>query len=217
MIIKKKPNKLIWLGVVCLIVALAASGYFLLLKSTDQAETEQKPEQVKVSQPEYSPTVVENCQPSADKTKPYLVTVASVGIENACVEEIGVTTKGALGDPEENMNMGWYVGSPVPAADGAGIYSCHTSFARNIKAVCTTLHDLENGAEIVVEIASGQKFIYTVKQMKEVLFTEVDMKEFDSVVGGASRGLSIMTCAGTYNQRTGDSTHRLLVWATLND
>jgi hypothetical protein len=43
------------------------------------------------------------------------------------------------------------------------------------------------------------------------------MKEFDSVFGGTAQGLSIMTCAGTYNQKSGGSTHRLMIWAVLSN
>lgn len=162
------------------------------------------------------PTPSDLCSPSEDESQPYLVTISHIGIENVCIEPVGVGKDGTLGDPNDFSMMGWYTNSAVPTNVGAGLYTCHKSFSSvpEKRALCDQLDEVVEGAEIIVEISSGQKFTYYVDQVKTSLLSEVNMAEFQDVFGEASHGINLMTCAGNWDTKIGDATHRLMVWAT---
>lgn len=167
----------------------------------------------------YTPTKTEKCQPSEQDFRPYLISIPSANIENACIEytSVGSESKGQLDDPEDKWNFGWYVGSKVPEVDGEGVYTCHDGNGNPnnvIPAVCNELKNVEVGDQITIEISSGQKFVYQVVHTADVLRTEVDMDEFRSVWGGAKRGISIMTCSGLYDAN-GEREKRFLVFANF--
>ena len=167
----------------------------------------------------YTPTESEKCQPSEQDFRPYLISIPSANIENACIEytSVGSEAKGQLDDPEDKWNFGWYVGSRVPEVEGEGVYTCHDGNGNPnnvIPAVCNDLKNVQIGDKITVEISSGQKFVYQVVHTADVLRTEVDMDEFRSVWGGAERGLSIMTCSGGYDTN-GEREKRFLVFANF--
>ena len=168
------------------------------------------------SEPVYEPTYNELCQPSEDKNQPYLVTISEIGIENVCIEPIGAEKDGTLGDPDNFMMMGWYKNSVTPLVEGAGLYACHNSFSSNPekRALCDRLSEITNDGEIIIEVSSGQKFTYDVNKIKTVLLAEVDMAEFQEVSSEGDYGISLMSCAGSWDTKIGDATHRLLVWAT---
>jgi hypothetical protein len=205
----KKSIKTIFYAVLIGILFGAVGFVVLSENSTRQRWSQEEAELAST----YTPTPSNECQPSSNPGRPYLVTISSVGIENSCVETVDMTNDGAVGDPKNTMAMGWYLYSSAPGKDGASIYTCHSGFLGET-ALCDSLTSLSDGAEIIVEVASGQKFNYTVRKQKNTPLERVDMEEFDSVYGGASHGLSIMTCTGEYNQVAGTATDRLMIWAT---
>lgn len=213
----KKLNEYFKVVPVAIFFALSIVSFFITQVMTfHNEEIAIEPVAEVEPEPVYEPTVSESCQPNEDKNQPYLVTISDVGIENVCIEQIGAEEDGTLGDPDDFTKMGWYKSSATPLVEGAGIYTCHNSFSSNPekKALCDRLNEITNDSEIVIEISSGQKFIYDVNRIETVLLSNVNMVEFQEVYSDKTYGISLMTCAGSWDTKIGDATHRLLVWAT---
>jgi len=154
--------------------------------------------------------------PKLDKYEqtPRLISIPDAYIENACMESVGVSKDGRLGDPQDSeMNFGYWMDSRVYKSGSVAVYTCHISFNPAKNAICDDLNQLVVGSEIIVESNSGQKRIYIVAETKTLPVYEVDMTEFLTPYDPSKKGLSIMTCAGYYNIQIGDASHRLLIRA----
>jgi sortase (surface protein transpeptidase) len=149
------------------------------------------------------------------------MSVPAFGLENICVESVGSGQKsaGQLDDPENLWNFGWFKGSPAPGVKGEGIYTCHSGREAGTRKtlLCNELVELKNDDEIIVEVASGKKFTYLVREVKVVPYREVDMVEFQNTIPGYEQGLSLMSCTGTWMVAENTYDHRLTVRAVLKE
>ena len=169
--------------------------------------------------PFYTPTPTDCAKLNERDSTPRLISISKIEIENNCLEAIGVADDGTLGDPKDAwVNIGyWLDPSPNYVKDGVAVFTCHTSFNPDRLAVCNGLARLAVEDIIIVELNSGQKKTYQIREVKEVRVDEVDMSEFITAVEPNKESLSIMTCTGVYNMKTGSASHRLLIRASLTD
>jgi len=153
-----------------------------------------------------------------DSRTPRLISIPNAYIENACMESVGVADSGELGDPQESfMNFGYWMDSRVYNLGKVAVYTCHNSFNPEKFAICDDLDQLVIDDKIIVESNSGKRQTYIVAEAKVLPLVEVDMVEFLTAFDPIKQGLSIMTCAGTYDTQIGDASHRLLVRAVSID
>jgi hypothetical protein len=165
--------------------------------------------------PSYTPTPTDCAKLNEKESTPRLMSIQSIGIENACLEAIGVADDGTLGAPKEYMSVGYLLNSSNYVKPGVAVYTCHHSFLSDIIALCDDLEELADDGTIIVELNSGQRKTYQVKEVKTVHVTEVDMKEFVTAIEVGKESLSVMTCVGYYDNQIDDISHRLLIRAVL--
>jgi sortase (surface protein transpeptidase) len=104
------------------------------------------------------------------------------------------------------MQVGRWVGGAEPGEQGAVFLDGH------VDGVFARLSGVTIG-QIVSVSYGGQVYIYRVVHMETVALEGIDMRRALSVYGGASEGLNMMTCAGTFVPSMDTYDQRLVVYA----
>jgi len=151
---------------------------------------------------------VQQPQPAAPAPKPVpaydKVSIPSIGLSSRFVT-VGLTSANAI-DVHPSL-VGWWNGSSQPGTPGAVFLDGHNP------GVFSKLPSLTEGAQISLTKADGQIFTYTVVHIETVMLAGINMRAALSPYSGASEGLNLMTCVGTYNAKTGTTDQRLVVYA----
>lgn len=169
----------------------------LVVAQTAQTET-RTPEAQQVARP------VAVKQQSAPVVKSNSLAIPSIGFQGEIVD-VGLTTGNAI-DVPNGMQVGRWDGSAVPGNHGAVFLDGH------LDGIFAKLHTVAVGQTLSVSY-DGQVLQYRVAHSEVVALNGIDMNRALSVYGGASEGLNIMTCAGTYIPSAGTYDQRLVVYA----
>ncbi len=162
--------------------------------TTPQAATNQQ-----APAPTPAPAQVLTPAPAFDK-----VSIASIGLSSRFVT-VGLTNTNAV-DVHPTL-IGWWNGSSQPGTPGVVFLDGHNP------GVFSALPSVKKGAQISLTKASGEIFNYTVVYTETIQLAGGSMREALTPYGGASEGLNLMTCVGTYNTKTGTTDQRLIVYA----
>lgn len=146
-----------------------------------------------------SPAPAPTPAPAVDR-----LTIPSLGLNSPFVT-VGLASNGAV-DVHPSL-VGWWNGSASIGTRGAAFLDGHSP------GVLSSLANISTGATISVQKANGEAYNYTVVYRETVPLSSVDMRKALSVYGGASEGLNLMTCAGTYIPSMGTTDQRLIVYA----
>ena len=132
------------------------------------------------------------------------LSLPSIGFR-APIVEVGTTASNNI-DVPAGMQVGRWVGSALPGQPGAVFLDGH------VDGVFAQLHKVTVGQTVRMTY-SNQVYAYTVVHTEVVPLNGIDMYRALSVMGTASEGLNIMTCAGSYVASMGTYDHRLVVYA----
>lgn len=144
--------------------------------------------------------------------QPRYIRIPAINV-NARVMSVGVNSRGNIDTPANLNDTAWYDGSAKPGQEGQVFIDGHTSFSSAIYAAFNDLPKLKEGDQITIERGDGQQINYHVTEIKTVDADKVDMGEALNPPEGAKRGLTLMTCTGTFNYRTQTADKRLIVYA----
>jgi len=161
------------------------------------------------------PTSISNQQWSSytvPADQPRYIYIPSIGVQ-ARVMNVGVTSKGNIDTPKNLNDTAWYDGSAKPNQPGEVFIDGHTSFNTSLAAAFNALPKLQKGAEITIETGDGTKVNYQVVASETVAASSVNMDKALNTPNGATKGLTLMTCAGTFNYRTQEASERYIVYA----
>lgn len=149
---------------------------------------------------------------TAPSDQPRYISIPAINV-NARVKSVGVNSKGNIDTPNNLNDTAWYDGSAKPGQDGQVFIDGHTSFSNSINAAFNDLPKLKTGDVVTIETGAGKKINYVISVVKTVDADKVDMGEALNPPEGASKGLTLMTCTGTFNYRTQTADKRLVVYA----
>ena len=130
---------------------------------------------------------------------------------NAPIEQLELTSSGAMGVPSNIWNAGWYIGSARPGQKGAAFIDGHSSSSRG--ALFGNLDTLKSGDVINVLRNDGIKVTFNVVDVKVVNRHSVDMASMLKPYGKYARGLNIMSCVGDWIESEKTLENRVLVYA----
>ena len=142
--------------------------------------------------------------------QPRSVTINKLGVR-ASIENVGVTSTGAMGVPSSIWNAGWYTGSALPGTSGAVFVDGHASSNRN--GLFGNLDKLQSGDRIGIVRNDGKAVSYKVVEVKIVDRNAVDMASMLRPHGNADRGLNLMSCSGSWIESEQTLQNRVLVYA----
>ncbi|MCL1877185.1 sortase [Candidatus Saccharibacteria bacterium] len=152
---------------------------------------------------------------SVPADQPRYISIPAIGVKNARVFSVGVNSDGNIDVPKNVNDAAWYDGSAKPGQNGAVFIDGHTSFSRSYKGIFDDLGKLNVDDKITIERGDGKSFTYKIVNKETKPRSEVDMNKALNVQGGAAQGLTLMTCAGRYDYRSGSASDRLIIYAVL--
>lgn len=131
------------------------------------------------------------------------LTIPSIGFSGS-IADVGLTSGNAIDVPTHHV--GYWTGSPRPGTPGAAFLDGH------VDGVFAKLSQLQAGQTFSVTYG-GQTFRYSVVHTETVQLAGIDMNRALSPYGGATEGINLMTCAGTYIPSMGTYDQRFVVYA----
>lgn len=161
---------------------------------TVQVPTEQEVDETEVTDAERSDYTV-----AADL--PRYLTIEKLGIYNARILQVGVTTDGAMDVPNNIFDVGWYVGSAKPGSGGVIVIDGHNG-GPNIHGVFKELPNLTAGDKIKIERGDGKTFIYKVVENNTVPLSGANSymeTAFTSPEDGVE-SVTLISCTGEWSQ-----------------
>lgn len=195
----------LWLSgslvVLLVLFALVNATLFLLAQKPATAQAQNVPATSQVSEGE--PAITAEAASTATPTHD-TITIDSIGLSSQFVT-VGLTNTNAI-DVSPSL-VGWWNGSARPGTPGAAFLDGHNP------GVFSKLPSIAEGAHITLTQASGEVFNYTVVHIETVQLAGINMRAALSTYGGAKEGLNLMTCIGPYNEKTGTTDQRLVVYA----
>jgi Sortase (surface protein transpeptidase) len=153
--------------------------------------------------------------------KPRFMSIASLGVENARIVELGVIgSSNQLEDPQNIHDVGWYRESTLPGSpfntEYAGLYDGHNT-GSTMNGVFYNLDQLAFGDIIKVERGDGVIFNYTVHEVETPTLEETDMTKMMKSFDPGVEGLNIISCGGDWDEARQTYTHRVTVRALLTE
>ena len=147
-------------------------------------------------------------QPGAD---PLRVRIPAIGVDAPLVP-LGLNDDGTLQVPPYEQ-AGWYAGGSRPGEPGPSVIAAHVDSTTG-PAVFHRLDDLEPGQ--VIQVDYGDASVgFVVRNARRVGKAEFPTEE----VYGPTHApeLRLVTCAGSFDRRTGNYADNLIVWADVLD
>ena len=142
---------------------------------------------------------------------PGRLVVPRIGV-NAQVLGVGLAKDGSMAVTSQSYTVGWYNRGPAPGDAGDAVMTGHLDWYDTSRAVFYNLKNLRAGDGIEVQRLDGVTKNFRVTSVITVAYNASVPGLF--VTGGPSR-LSLITCAGAWDARSGQYLQRVIVDAAL--
>lgn len=143
---------------------------------------------------------------------PVHIDIPSIKV-HAGIESLGVTNKGVMLSPKSAWTVGWYNRGPKPGQTGNVVMYGHLNTTYSKTAVFTNLKKVRVGDTIDVRDDRGTLWRYRITEVVVYKLNAVPMAK----LAGPTREkhLNMYTCAGTWDRKAQNYTHRLVIYSTL--
>ncbi len=136
--------------------------------------------------------------------------IPAVAID-APVVMLGVESDGVMQAPHTPTDVGWYDFSGRPGQPGNAVFAAHVDYVNYGAAVFYRLKDLDVGDIVIVSLEDGSVYSYEV--VSSVLY-DVSNAPVQEIVGPTeNETMTLITCAGAFNQEVLEYNMRLVVRA----
>jgi hypothetical protein len=143
---------------------------------------------------------------------PVRIRVDRLGIDMRVTAE-GLDAQGAMALPANAADAGWYRFSPgLAARNGATVIAAHIDSRHDGIGPFSRLKNATAGDTITIVGADGSTVAYTVTELRQV--GKIDAPMADVFDTSGSPRLSLVTCGGVFNSKTGHYLDNVIVTAT---
>lgn len=149
-------------------------------------------------------------QEQADFGAPVRLKIPGIMVDDA-VEQVGVTTEGAMGVPKGPTGVAWFSLGPRPGEVGTAVISGHYGWKNGIPAVFDNLYKLHTGDKLYIEDEKGVVTTFVVRELRRFGENADASEVFTSHDGKAH--LNLVTCEGVWNKFSKSYSKRLVVFA----
>lgn len=156
----------------------------------------------------FSPNISIN-QKTIVSGKPIKLRIPKINVL-AQIENMGLTSLGAMESPIGPDTVGWYKDGPKPGEIGSSVIDGHSSWKNNIPAVFDNLSKLQKGDKLYIENEDGVIATFVVRDIQIYNPLADAQKIFFSSDNKAH--LNLITCAGIWNDSLKSSSTRLIVF-----
>ena len=141
---------------------------------------------------------------------PARLVIPTIGVD-AAVESVGLDAQGRIASPSVPANVGWYRSGVAPGDAGDALLDGHLDWTDG-PAVFWRLGSLRTGDPLGVVRADGSRVRFVVDSTSLVPY---NASEDGLFIATGPPSMSLITCAGVWDQRRGTYLQRLLVHASL--
>ncbi len=164
----------------------------------------------KAAHPPLAAVAEHSVPPRVADTAPVRLLIPGIAVD-AVVEARGLDGQRNLETPRDSHEVAWYDQGPRPGQPGNSIINGHVNWWTG-SAVFARLGELRPGDEVVVIRQDGSRASFKVSSRRILAATARDASLF---APSTASTLTLITCAGPWDLRSGSDTERLLVSATL--
>ena len=219
---KKIITRSLWaiLGIVFIAffvrVAVWEHNYYAEKEGSERAVAVVEEEEETVDETDITEEQVQEYTVAADR--PRYLTIEKLGIKNARILAVGLTTNGALGTPSGIYDAGWYYGSGKPGQGGTLLMDGHNGGPTKV-GIFKYLPSLVEGDIITIERGDGAIFNYTVVENITVALSESDayMTTAQTTPVAGKESVTIITCTGEWSQAQKTYLSRQFLRAVLTE
>jgi len=130
---------------------------------------------------------------------------------NATIEEVSLTSAGAVGVPKGIANVAWFALGPRPGERGNSIIVGHYGWYKNgTPAVFNNLNKLKPGDKLYVKDSKGVTVTFVVRELK-IFSAGEDSSGVFSLDDGKAH-LNLITCEGIWDKTQKTYSSRLVVF-----
>lgn len=144
---------------------------------------------------------------------PLEVRIPAINV-TAKVEQVGQDASGAMADPSSWWTVGWYKHGTRPGARGSAVMAGHLDSDTGT-AVFWKLDRLKPGDTVEVTDDKGVTRTFVVEKTEVYDDSKAPMQEIFASDDGSR--LNLITCDGTWDERTGEYGKRLVVYTKLRE
>lgn len=152
--------------------------------------------------------------------QPRYISIPALGITNARVFSVGLTTTNNLDTPNNISDTAWYEKSALPGSgNGAVVINGHNGGITR-DGIFVNLDKLKSGDAIIIERGDGKKLTYTVVENETISLKEANetgMRKMMQPVQQDKESLSLITCAGNWVPRDKVFDKRIMLRAVAVD
>jgi LPXTG-site transpeptidase (sortase) family protein len=138
------------------------------------------------------------------------IVIPRIGVD-APITVKGMGADGVMEAPDGPEDVAWYGFTARPGSGGNAVFSAHLDYHNYGPAVFADLNELQNGDLVEVYLADGAVYRYEVVLS---LSYSAETAPSEDIVGPTSREvITLITCAGSFDQASRRYSHRLVVRA----
>jgi sortase (surface protein transpeptidase) len=150
----------------------------------------------------------------ADAGNPAQIEIPSIGVV-ALVEQVGLTSDGAMDTPRGWMNAAWFEPGFRPGEAGNAVIAGHLDSRSGGPAVFWSLNRLQPGDEVKVSYENGDSYTFAVQDLEAVPYN-IEGEAVKAIFGPSQTSdLNLITCNGPWDVGKATYTERLVVYTTL--
>jgi cytoskeletal protein RodZ len=153
-------------------------------------------------------------------THPRYISIPSLGIEKARVQNIGLTKNNILDTPKNISDTAWYNKSATPGQGYGSVLIDGHNGGVSRDGVFAGLERLVNDDEIIIERGDGKLFTYKVVENKTESLQDANttgMQRLMTPFESSKEGLGLVTCAGKWVPRDKVFDKRIMIRAVASD
>lgn len=140
---------------------------------------------------------------------PVRITIPSIQV-SAPIEEVGLTSQGAVDIPKGPSGAAWFNQGPRPGETGSSVIVGHFGWRDGIPAVFDKINLLQKGDSLSIEGQDGTSVTFVVRELRTYGQNESAPDVFISTDGKAH--LNLITCHGDWSQGQQSYSNRLVVF-----
>ncbi len=142
---------------------------------------------------------------------PVRLKIPSIAVD-AAVENVGVTSGGAMDTPQNSDNVGWFDLNARPGEIGSAVIAGHLDARTGAPAVFANLNKLRPGDKVSITDDQGKIISFVVRESR-LYDANADAKDVFSSASGTH--LNLITCNGSWDKSKKSYTQRLVVFTDL--
>lgn len=147
--------------------------------------------------------------PSVRAKLPVRLVIPTIHVD-AIIEDVGLTSQGAMAVPAGPADVAWFDLGPRPGENGSAVIAGHEGWKDGVLAVFDNLYQLRIGDKIYIKDAQDATTTFVVSAVQTYDQNADAAKVFNSNDGKAH--LNLVTCEGTWNATEKSYSNRLVVF-----